>query len=82
VVHLGGTRLLGMATVTMDARQGADWTELTGCRRVVPVHYDDYTVFASPLSDFQAEAAGRGFADDLRVVERGTAMPFGEAGDG
>jgi L-ascorbate metabolism protein UlaG (beta-lactamase superfamily) len=76
VVHLGGTNLLGLATVTMDGRQGADWTETIGPRRVVPVHYDDYTVFASPLSDFEAEARQRGFADDLRVVERGTTMPF------
>jgi L-ascorbate metabolism protein UlaG (beta-lactamase superfamily) len=76
VVHLGGTNLLGLATVTMDGRQGADWTETIGPRRVVPVHYDDYTVFTSPLSDFEAEARQRGFADDLHVVERGTAMPF------
>jgi L-ascorbate metabolism protein UlaG (beta-lactamase superfamily) len=79
VVHLGGTNLLGLATVTMDGRQGADWTETIGPRRVVPVHYDDYTVFASPLSDFEAEARQRGFTDDLRVVERGTAMPFEKA---
>jgi L-ascorbate metabolism protein UlaG (beta-lactamase superfamily) len=77
VVHLGGTSLLGLATVTMDARQGAEWTQLVGCRRVVPIHYDDYTVFKSPLSDFEAQARRRGFADDLHVVERGTAMPLG-----
>jgi L-ascorbate metabolism protein UlaG (beta-lactamase superfamily) len=76
VVHLGGTNLLGLAIVTMDGRQGADWTELIGPRRVVPVHYDDYTVFSSPLSDYEAEARKRGFADDVRVVERGTTMPF------
>jgi L-ascorbate metabolism protein UlaG (beta-lactamase superfamily) len=79
VVHLGGTRLLGLATVTMDGRQGADWTELMSCRRVVPVHYDDYSVFASPLSDYEAETRRRGFAGDVRVVERGTAMPFEKA---
>jgi L-ascorbate metabolism protein UlaG (beta-lactamase superfamily) len=76
VVHLGGTSLLGLATVTMDGRQGADWTELMNCRQVVPVHYDDYTVFASPLSDYEAEARRRGFTDDIRVVGRGTAMPL------
>jgi hypothetical protein len=43
---------------------------------VVPVHYNDYTVFTSPLSDYEAEAPKRGFADDVRVIERGTTMPF------
>ncbi|MDN3358110.1 MBL fold metallo-hydrolase [Actinomadura sp. DC4] len=78
IVHLGGTKLLGLATVTMDGRQGADWTELMHCRRVVPVHYDDYTVFASPLSAYEAACQRRGVAEHVRFVERGTAMPFDE----
>ena len=78
VVHLGGTRLLGLSMVTMDARQGADWTELIRCRRVVPVHYDDYTVFTSGLPDYEAEARDHGFTDKLRTVGRGTSMPFGD----
>jgi L-ascorbate metabolism protein UlaG (beta-lactamase superfamily) len=74
VVHLGGGRVLGRALVSMDARQGADWTELMPCRRVVPVHNDDYTVCKSPLPAFEAEARRRGLTDVLRVVDRGTAM--------
>lgn len=76
VVHLGGTRLLGLALVTMDGRQGADWTELVGCDRVVPVHYDDYSVFTSPLSDYTAEARRRGLAARVVEVERGAATSF------
>ncbi|RFU40590.1 MBL fold metallo-hydrolase [Actinomadura logoneensis] len=76
VVHLGGTRLLGLVTVTMDGRQGADWMETVGCRAVVPVHCDDYTVMKSPLSEFQAEAARRGMASRLRVVDRGRSLPL------
>jgi L-ascorbate metabolism protein UlaG (beta-lactamase superfamily) len=76
VVHLGGGRVLGLALVSMDARQGADWTEMIGPRRVVPVHNDDYTVCRSPLSAFEAEARARGFTDALRIVDRGTTMPF------
>lgn len=79
VVHLGGTSLLGLATVTMDGRQGADWTELIRPRRVVPIHYDDYTAFKSPLSDYEDQARKRGFADDVHVVERGTSMPLARA---
>ncbi|MEV4253214.1 MBL fold metallo-hydrolase [Spirillospora sp. NPDC049652] len=76
VVHLGGTRLLNLVTVTMDGRQGADWVETVGCSAVVPVHCDDYTVMKSPLTDFQAEAAKRGLASRLRVVDRGRSLPL------
>ena len=71
IVHLGGTRLLGLLTVTMDGSQGARWLETTGCATVIPVHYDDYTVFKSPLSDFERELQRRGLHDRLRRVERG-----------
>ncbi|MFC9975109.1 MBL fold metallo-hydrolase [Spirillospora sp. NPDC127200] len=76
VVHLGGTRLLGLVTVTMDGEQGARWLEMAGCDQVVPVHFDDYTVFKSPLSDFEAEVARRGLADRIRKVERGGRLAF------
>ena len=76
VVHLGGARLLGLATVTMDGRQGADWADLTGCSRVVPIHYDDYGVCKSPLSDFQQRTRERGLTDRVHAIERGTTMPL------
>ncbi|OQQ27015.1 MBL fold metallo-hydrolase [Prescottella equi] len=77
VVHLGGTRLpagdrlpFGL-TVTMDGRQGADLVELLSLPKVVPVHFDDYTVFASPLSDFRDELTRRGLGDRIVYVDRG-----------
>lgn len=77
VLHLGGTRLpaggrlpFGL-TVTMDGVQGADVAELLGLPKVVPVHFDDYTVFASPLSDFTDEMKRRGLADRVVQVARG-----------
>lgn len=70
VAHLGGTRVLGVL-VTMDGPQGADLVELVDPRAVVPVHYDDYGVFRSPLSDFTAEMHRRGHAGRLREVRRG-----------
>ncbi|MBE1537750.1 MBL fold metallo-hydrolase [Actinomadura algeriensis] len=76
VVHLGGTRLLGLLTVTMDGRQGARWLRTSGCATVVPVHYDDYTVFKSPLSDFEGELHRRGMDARLRRVERGGTVPI------
>lgn len=76
IVHLGGTRLLRVVPATMDGRQGALWLETMDCATVVPVHYDDYTVFRSPLSDFERELGRRGLHDRLRRVERGGTRPL------
>ncbi|WP_106401173.1 MBL fold metallo-hydrolase [Actinocorallia populi] len=71
IVHLGGTRLLGLIPASMNGRQGALWLETIDCATVVPVHYDDYTVFRSPLSDFERELGRRGLHDRLLRVDRG-----------
>ena len=70
VPHLGGTKALGI-TVTMDGRQGADLVELLGPPVTVPVHFDDYGVFTSPLGDFVAEVAARRAPGEVRTVHRG-----------
>ncbi len=70
IPHLGGTKALGI-TVTMDARQGADLVELLKPPVTVPVHYDDYTRFKSPLGDFLAEVGRRELPGELRPVQRG-----------
>ena len=77
ILHLGGTRLpagprlpFGL-TVTMDAEQGTGLVERLGLPKVVPVHFDDYTVFASPLSDFKAQMNRRGLGDRIVELERG-----------
>jgi L-ascorbate metabolism protein UlaG (beta-lactamase superfamily) len=71
VLHLGGTTLPGGLVVTMDAPQGADALELMSAPVNVPVHYDDYALFRSPLADFRAEVDRRGLSDRVRFVERG-----------
>lgn len=69
VLHLGGTKILGVVLVTMDGKQGAELVRLLQPSRVVPVHVDDYTVFTSPLEDF-VSALGED-RDRLLVVGRG-----------
>jgi L-ascorbate metabolism protein UlaG (beta-lactamase superfamily) len=70
VVHLGGTRALGVL-VTMDAEQGVRLVDLLRPTVTVPVHHDDYTVFRSPLGDFVERAGAAGLAAHLRCPERG-----------
>lgn len=80
ILHLGGTRLpfgrhlpFGL-TVTMDDRQGADVVELLDLPRMIPVHFDDYGVFASPLSDFVDRMKQRGLGDRIIELERGSSV--------
>jgi L-ascorbate metabolism protein UlaG (beta-lactamase superfamily) len=77
VVHLGGTRVL-LHTVTMDAAQGVDFLRRVRPKATIPVHYDDYRVFRSPLSAFEKEARAAGLADGLVRVERGETTDLGE----
>jgi L-ascorbate metabolism protein UlaG (beta-lactamase superfamily) len=58
-------------TVTMDAKQGIEAVRLIDPRTVVPVHYDDYDVFTSPLEDFLDAAVLAGVSDRVRTVARG-----------
>jgi L-ascorbate metabolism protein UlaG (beta-lactamase superfamily) len=80
VLHLGGTRLPAGArlpfglTVTMDGRQGADLVTMLNLPKVIPVHFDDYTVFASPLRDFTGEMEQRGMADRVIEIQRGDSV--------
>jgi L-ascorbate metabolism protein UlaG (beta-lactamase superfamily) len=74
--HLGGTKVLGVM-VTMDAEQGVQAVQLIDPDVAIPIHYDDYDVFTSPLSDFTAAAAHAGLADRLRLLGRGDSYPLG-----
>ena len=75
VVHLGGTRVLGVL-VTLDDQQGSDLVERTSPTSVVPIHHDDYGVFRSPLSAFVTQMHRRGLADRLRLATPGDTVPL------
>lgn len=70
VVHLGGTKVLG-AVVTLDGVGGRDLLERIQPRQAVPVHYDDYGVFRSPLEDFRSAVRDTSTADLVSYVARG-----------
>jgi L-ascorbate metabolism protein UlaG (beta-lactamase superfamily) len=72
LIHLGGATVFGVL-VSMDGRQGTDLVELVRPELTVPVHYDDYRVMRSPLSDFIAEARRRRVAG-VRPIGRGETL--------
>ena len=43
----------------------------------VPVHYDDYPVFRSPLEDFERTWRRRQLPGELRLVRRGETVSLG-----
>jgi L-ascorbate metabolism protein UlaG (beta-lactamase superfamily) len=77
VVHLGGTRIL-FWTVTMDANQGVDFLQRVRPRLAVPVHYDDYRVFRSPLSEFLSAVKRDVPGQLLEAPLRGETVLLGE----
>jgi L-ascorbate metabolism protein UlaG (beta-lactamase superfamily) len=75
LLHLGGTRVLGIL-LSMDHEQGADLVDLLRPERVVPIHFDDYGLFTSPVSDFLAEVRDRGTSAEVRLLNRGDTLPL------
>ncbi|TAJ99534.1 MAG: MBL fold metallo-hydrolase [Candidatus Manganitrophaceae bacterium] len=75
LLHLGGTLIMGVL-LTMDAKQGVEAIRIIRPRRVIPIHYDDYTVFKSPLEDFKKGVAAAGFSDRVTYLGHGQLYNF------
>jgi L-ascorbate metabolism protein UlaG (beta-lactamase superfamily) len=75
LLHLGGTRVLGLL-VTMDAEQGVEAMRIIDPRTAVPIHYNDYTVFKSPLEDFKEAVANAGLEDRVKYLAHGDTYEF------
>jgi L-ascorbate metabolism protein UlaG (beta-lactamase superfamily) len=74
ILHLGGTTLPGGLVVTMDGVAGTDLVELMQPDSAVPIHYDDYGVFKSPLADFHDEMGRRGLDKKVVIAPRGATI--------
>jgi L-ascorbate metabolism protein UlaG (beta-lactamase superfamily) len=75
LIHLGGTRIFGLL-VTMDARQGVEIIKLINPRKAIPIHYNDYTAFKSPLADFQCAVVDKGLQDRVHYLYHGDTYTF------
>lgn len=73
--HLGGTRIMGIL-LTMDAEQGVEAIRIINPREVIPIHYNDYEVFHSPLEDFKKAVEEAGFQDRVRYLSHGETYNF------
>ncbi|KAF1950425.1 Metallo-hydrolase/oxidoreductase [Byssothecium circinans] len=74
LIHLGGTTIPGpsmpLLMVTMDAKQGVQLMQLINPDITIPIHYDDYDVFTSPLSDFKKAVQEAGLSEKVVYLDR------------
>ncbi|KAI8983328.1 Metallo-hydrolase/oxidoreductase [Trametes punicea] len=80
LIHLGGTSIPGpnmpLLMVTMDANQGIQLVHLVNPDITIPIHYDDYDVFKSPLKDFQELITQAGLDSKVVYLNRGDQYSF------
>jgi L-ascorbate metabolism protein UlaG (beta-lactamase superfamily) len=75
LLHLGGTRVLGIM-VTMDGDQGVELIRIVQPKLSIPIHYNDYDVFKSPLSDFQRAVEEASLTDRVHYLSHGDTYAF------
>jgi L-ascorbate metabolism protein UlaG (beta-lactamase superfamily) len=80
LIHLGGTTIpspkMPLLMVTMDAEQGIKLMQLIQPDVTIPIHYDDYDVFLSPLDDFKKAVSSAGWNDKVVYLDRADAYKF------
>jgi L-ascorbate metabolism protein UlaG (beta-lactamase superfamily) len=76
LLHLGGTRVMGL-TVTMDAEQGLELLRTVRPELAVPIHYNDYEAFKSPIEDFQDLVRDAGLESQVRYLAHGETLALG-----
>ena len=76
LLHLGGTRSLGLFKVTMDGKDGVRLMQIVQPKRAIPIHYDDYDVFKSPLADFAREVKAAGLEEKVTYLAHGETYTF------
>jgi L-ascorbate metabolism protein UlaG (beta-lactamase superfamily) len=75
LLHLGGTKIMGLL-LTMDAEQGLEMLQIVQPELAIPIHYNDYDVFKSPLSDFQRVVEEAGLQQRVHYLNHGDTYQF------
>lgn len=67
LLHLGGT---------MDGEQGVEAIRIIDPALSIPIHYNDYEVFKSPLDDFKQAVTAAGLQERVRYLAHGETYHF------
>ncbi|KZO98846.1 Metallo-hydrolase/oxidoreductase [Calocera viscosa TUFC12733] len=77
LLYIGGTTLpVLIIMVTMDGEQGIKLLHVVNPDKTIPIHFDDYDAFLSPLSDFQKIVEAEGWTDRVVYLDRGESYRF------
>jgi L-ascorbate metabolism protein UlaG (beta-lactamase superfamily) len=76
LLHLGGTKILKTVKVTMDGQDGVQMMRIIAPEKAIPIHYNDYDVFKSPLGDFDAAVRAAGLLDKVIYLKHGDSYRF------
>jgi L-ascorbate metabolism protein UlaG (beta-lactamase superfamily) len=79
LLHLGGTRVMGIL-VTMDDKQGIEAIHMIEPKEIIPIHYNDYEVFKSPLEDFHRAVSEAGLDSRVHYLKHGETFQFNQLG--
>ena len=80
LLHLGGTRVMGLL-LTMDAEQGIEMMQIIQPQLAIPIHYNDYDVFKSPLEEFQQAVVAAGLQERVHYLNHGDTYSFRVGGN-
>lgn len=75
LLHLGGTRIFGVM-LTMDGKQGVEAMKIVSPHTAIPIHFNDYPVFKSPLEDFKKAVAAAGLEERVKYLHAGETYTF------
>ncbi|KAJ5884692.1 hypothetical protein N7495_009202 [Penicillium taxi] len=82
LAHLGGVMIPSPSMdpltvmITMNAEEGIELMKLVKPDITIPIHYDDYDIFASPLEDFRRLVDANKFENHTLFLERGDVHHF------
>jgi L-ascorbate metabolism protein UlaG (beta-lactamase superfamily) len=75
VFHTGGTKLF-LTTVTMTGAQAVRCAEMVKPKTAIPIHYNDFSLFASPLEGFKKAADASSAGIEFHYLEHGDRYQF------
>ncbi|HEX7258224.1 MAG TPA: MBL fold metallo-hydrolase [Nitrososphaeraceae archaeon] len=75
LLHLGGTTIMGIM-LTMDAKEGLEMFNIVNPKKAIPIHYNDYDVFKSPIEDFQTKVKEADIEDRVFYLNHGETYTF------
>ena len=69
-------RNAGLHAMSTSFAYGVEAMQIINPREMIPIHYNDYEVFKSPLEDFKSAVRAAGLEDRVRYLSHGETYEF------